>query len=157
LLELSQAGCANICIEVPDSAPFTSFLAGQEITPPVCHASPTFKGALVHDNTLVPEGTTEDYPAPEGVIEDSACNALNLGVEFFSSFLSPNSGVTLFSLSSFALSFQLQTSIAAGVRVMYKPKPKSHGCCIMPKHISLSDVECSSRSVPDFGSRFNSV
>jgi hypothetical protein len=26
------------------------------------------------------------------------CNALNLGVEFFSSFLSPNSGVTLFSL-----------------------------------------------------------
>jgi hypothetical protein len=83
LLELSQAGCANICIEVPDSAPFTSFLAGQEITPPVCHASPTFKGALVHDNTLVPEGTTEDYPAPEGVIEDSACNALNLGVEFF--------------------------------------------------------------------------
>jgi hypothetical protein len=25
-------------------------------------------------------------------------NALNLGVEFFSSFLSPNSGVTLFSL-----------------------------------------------------------
>ena len=29
---------------------------------------------------------------------------------------------------------------------MYKPKPKCHGCCIMPKHISLSDVECSSRS-----------
>jgi hypothetical protein len=25
------------------------------------------------------------------------------------------------------------------------------------EHISLSDVECSSRSVPDFGSRFNSV
>jgi hypothetical protein len=40
---------------------------------------------------------------------------------------------------------------------MYKPKPKCHGCCIMPKHISLSDVECSSRSVPDFGSRFNSA
>jgi hypothetical protein len=29
------------------------------------------------------------------------CNTLNLGVEFFSSFLSPNSGVTLFSLSPF--------------------------------------------------------
>ena len=29
----------------------------------------------------------------------SSCNALNLGVEFFSSFLSPNSGVTLFSLT----------------------------------------------------------
>jgi hypothetical protein len=85
------------------------------------------------------------------------CNALNLGVEFFSSFLSPNSGVTLFSLSPFAASSQFQTSIAAGVRVMYKTKPKSHRCCIMPKHISLSDVECSSRSVPDFGSRFNSV
>ena len=85
------------------------------------------------------------------------CNALNLGVEFFSSFLSPNSGVTLFSLSPFALSSQLQTSIAAGVRVMYKPKPKCHGCCIMPKRISLSDDECSSRSVPDFDSRFKSV
>jgi hypothetical protein len=33
--------------------------------------------------------------APRG---DFGCNALNLGVEFFSSFLSPNSGVTLFSL-----------------------------------------------------------
>jgi hypothetical protein len=64
----------------------------------------------------------------------SYCNALNLGVEFFSSFLSPNSGVTLFSLSPFAPSSQFQTSIAAGVRVMYKPKPKCHGCCIMPKH-----------------------
>jgi hypothetical protein len=29
------------------------------------------------------------------VVEE--CNALNLGVEFFSSFYSPNSGVTLFS------------------------------------------------------------
>jgi hypothetical protein len=85
------------------------------------------------------------------------CNALNLGVEFFSSFLSPNSGVTLFSLSPFAPSSQFQTSIAASARVMYKPKPKSHGCCIMPKRISLPDDECSSRSVPDFGSRFNSV
>src|SRR5699024_5692385 len=70
---------------------------------------------------------------------------------------SPNSGVTLFSLSPFAPSSQFQTSIAACVRVMYKPKPKCHECCIMPKHISLSDVVCSSRSVPDFGSRFKSV
>jgi hypothetical protein len=93
---------------------------------------------------LIPSGT-------------SVCNALNLGVEFFSSFLSPNSGVTLFSLSPFAPSSQIQTSIAAGVCVMYKPKPKCHGYCIMPKLISLSDVECLSRSVPDFGSRFNSV
>jgi hypothetical protein len=85
------------------------------------------------------------------------CNTLNLGVEFFSSFLSPNSGVTLFSLSPFAPSSQFQTSIAAGVRVMYKPKPKCHGCCIMSKHISLSEVEGSSRSVPDFDSRFKSV
>jgi hypothetical protein len=30
------------------------------------------------------------------------CNALNLGVEFFSSFLSPNSGVTLFFSRSLA-------------------------------------------------------
>jgi hypothetical protein len=29
---------------------------------------------------------------------EAICNALNLGVEFFSSFLSPNSGITLFSL-----------------------------------------------------------
>jgi hypothetical protein len=42
------------------------------------------------------------------------------------------------------------TSIVTGVRVMYKPKPKCHGCCIMLKHISLSDVACSSRSVSDF-------
>jgi hypothetical protein len=107
-------------------------------------------------------GTTTNFSARMVLQGDSACyllscNALNLGVEFFSSFLSPNSGVTLFSLSPFAPSSQFQTSIATGVRVMYKPKPKCHGCCIMLKHISLSDVECSSRSVPDFDSRFNSV
>jgi hypothetical protein len=33
-----------------------------------------------------------------GRFGDQSCNALNLGVDFFSSFLSPNSGVTLFSL-----------------------------------------------------------
>jgi hypothetical protein len=48
------------------------------------------------------------------------CNALNLGVEFFSSFHSPNSGVTLFSLSVSLPSSQFQTSIVTGVRVMYK-------------------------------------
>jgi hypothetical protein len=36
---------------------------------------------------------------------------------------------------------------------MYKPKPKCHGCCIIPKRTSLSDVACSSRSVSDFGWR----
>jgi hypothetical protein len=81
----------------------------------------------------------------------SDCNALNLGVEFF----------LLFShqirVAPFAPSSQFQTSIATSARVMYKPKPKCHGCCIMPKHFSLSDVECLSRSVPDFDSRFNSV
>jgi hypothetical protein len=46
-----------------------------------------------------------DILAPDliGLIEYSyqqgaSCNTLNLGVGFFSSFLSPNSGVTLFSL-----------------------------------------------------------
>jgi hypothetical protein len=33
------------------------------------------------------------HPEKANVVAD--CNALNLGVEFFSSFLSPNSGVTL--------------------------------------------------------------
>jgi hypothetical protein len=36
---------------------------------------------------------------------------------------------------------------------MYKTKPKCHGCCIMPKRTSLSDVACSSRSISDFGWR----
>jgi hypothetical protein len=35
------------------------------------------------------------------------CNALNLGVDFFSSFLSPNSGVTL----SFSLFFSLSLDL----------------------------------------------
>jgi hypothetical protein len=87
----------------------------------------------------------------------SYCNALNLGVEFFLLFSHQIRALLSFLFPPFALSSQLQTSIVTGVRVMYKPKPKSHGCCIMPKRISLSDVECSSRSVPDFGSRFNSV
>jgi hypothetical protein len=83
------------------------------------------------------------------------CNALNLGVDFFLLFPHQIRALLSFLFSRFAPSSQFQTSIATGVRVMYKPKPKCHGCCIMPKHISLSDVECSSHSVPDFGSRFN--
>jgi hypothetical protein len=79
------------------------------------------------------------------------CNALNLGVEFFLLFSHQIRALLSVLFSPFAPSSQFQTSIATGVRVMYKPKPKCHGCCIMPKHISLSDVECSSRSVPDFG------
>jgi hypothetical protein len=71
LLELSEAEGAHICIEVPDGAPSTSFMAGKEITPPVCHASPTFKDDLIHENTLIPEGADEGYPAPEGVTEDN--------------------------------------------------------------------------------------
>jgi hypothetical protein len=54
LLELPEAGGANVRIEVPDGAPSTSFLVGQEITPPVCHASPTLEGALVRENTPAP-------------------------------------------------------------------------------------------------------
>jgi hypothetical protein len=83
------------------------------------------------------------------------CNALNLGVEFFLLFSHQIRALLSFLFPRFAHSSQFQISIAIGVRVMYKPK--CHGCCIMPKHISLSDVECSSRSVPDFDLRFNSV
>ena len=54
LLELSEAGGADIRIEVPDCAPSASFLAGQEITLLVCHASPAFKGALIRENTPAP-------------------------------------------------------------------------------------------------------
>jgi hypothetical protein len=85
------------------------------------------------------------------------CNALNLGVEFFLLFSHQIRALLSFLFPCFAHSSQFQTSIVTGVRVMYKPKPKCHGCCIMPKHISWSDVECSSRSVPDFDLRFNSV
>ena len=56
LLELSEAGGADIRMEVPDCAPSASFLAGQEMTPLVCHAPPTFKGTLIRENTLVLEG-----------------------------------------------------------------------------------------------------
>jgi hypothetical protein len=85
------------------------------------------------------------------------CNALNLGVDFFLLFSHQIRALLSFLFPCFAHSSQFQTIIVTGVRVMYKPKPKCHGCCIMPKHISLSDVECSSRSVPDFDSRFNFV
>jgi hypothetical protein len=85
------------------------------------------------------------------------CNALNLGVEFFLLFSHQIRALLSFLFPRFAHSSQFQTSIVTGVRVMYKPKPKCHGCCIMPKHVSWSDVECSSRSVLDFDLRFNSV
>jgi hypothetical protein len=85
------------------------------------------------------------------------CNALNLGVEFFLLFSHQIRALLSFLFPRLLLLPNFKTSITACVRVMYKPKPKCHGCCIMPKHISLSDVVCSSRSVPDFGSRFKSV
>jgi hypothetical protein len=62
------------------------------------------------------------------------CNALNLGVEFFLLFSHQIRALFSFLFPRFAHSSQFQTSIVTGVRVMYKPKPKCHGCCIMPKH-----------------------
>ena len=53
-------------------------------------------------------------------VPDDGCNALNLGVEFFSSFLSPNSGVTLsFSLfPSLDLDlFQIYSGVRLGIPV----------------------------------------
>jgi hypothetical protein len=70
LLELSKAGGDDVRTEVPDSAPFASFLAGQEITPPVCHASLALEVALVRENTLALEGVAEDGPAPKSVTKD---------------------------------------------------------------------------------------
>jgi hypothetical protein len=85
------------------------------------------------------------------------CNALNLGVEFFFFFSLTKFGCYSLFSSCFALSSQFQTSIVTGARVMYKPKPKCHGCCIMPKRISLFDVACSSRSISNFDSRLEPV
>jgi hypothetical protein len=42
--------------------------------------------------------------------------------------------------SRFAPSSQFQSSIATGVRIAYKQNLSCHGSCIMPNHISLSDV-----------------
>jgi hypothetical protein len=81
------------------------------------------------------------------------CNALNLGVEFFSSFHSPNSSVTLFSLPVSLPSSQFQTSIVTGVRVMYKQNlsvvdvascRSAFIClmsrvCLVPSRISIRD------------------
>jgi hypothetical protein len=55
---------------------------------------------------------------PDNFLSD--CNALNLGGRIFSSFLSPNSGVTLFSLPVSPPFSQFQTSILTGVHVVYK-------------------------------------
>jgi hypothetical protein len=70
LMELSEAGGADVGIEVLDGVPSASFLAGQETTPPVCHASLALEGALVCENTLAPKGATEDGLAPKDVSED---------------------------------------------------------------------------------------
>jgi hypothetical protein len=40
---------------------------------------------------------------------------------------------------------------------VYKQKPKCHGCCIIPMHISLSDIACSTRSVSVLSSRLEPV
>jgi hypothetical protein len=61
LLEPSEAGCADIRIEVLGGAPSASLLAGQEITQAVSHASSTFEGGLICEDTLVPEVTHEGY------------------------------------------------------------------------------------------------
>jgi hypothetical protein len=50
-----------------------------------------------------------------------------LGVEFFSSFLSPNSGVTLFSLPVSPPFSPFQTRIVTGVRVVYKQNLSAMG------------------------------
>jgi hypothetical protein len=102
-------------------------------------------------------GTRCDYqiPAADNPGRDT-CNALNLGVEFFFFSLTKFGRYSLFS-SGFALSSQFQTSIVTSVRVVYEQRPKCHGCCIMPKHISLSEIACSSRSVSVFGSRLEPV
>jgi hypothetical protein len=54
------------------------------------------------------------------LISLTLCNALNLGGRIFSYFLSPNSGVTLFSLPVSLLLPKFKTSIVTGVRVMYE-------------------------------------
>jgi hypothetical protein len=71
LLELPEAGDAGIRVEVPDDVPSASLLAGQEITRAVSHASSTFEGCLICEDTSVPNVTREGYPAPEGTIEDN--------------------------------------------------------------------------------------
>jgi hypothetical protein len=67
-----------------------------------------------------------------------SCNALNLGVEFFLLFTHQIQALLSF-FSRFAPSFQFQSDIATGVRVMCKQNLSGHECCIMPNHISLSD------------------
>jgi hypothetical protein len=66
-----------------------------------------------------------------------------LGVEFYLPFYSPNSGVTLF--SRFAPSSQFQSSIATGVRVKCKQKPKLSWVLHHAKAYFLSDVVFKSR------------
>jgi hypothetical protein len=60
------------------------------------------------------------------------CNALNLGVEFFLLFSHQIRALLSFLFPRLLPLPQFQTSIVTSVRVMYKPKPNCHGCCIMP-------------------------
>jgi hypothetical protein len=92
-----------------------------------------------------------DFPSLGGWVY--LCNTLNLGVDFFSSFLSPNLGVTLFSLPVSPLFFPISNQYGDKCPCRVRTKPKCHGCCIMPKRTSLSDVACSSHSISDFGWR----
>jgi hypothetical protein len=71
LLEIRKAGDAGIHVEVLDDVPSASLLVGQEIIRAVSHASSTFEGCLICEDTLVPDITREGYPAPEGTIEDN--------------------------------------------------------------------------------------
>jgi hypothetical protein len=62
-----------------------------------------------------------------------------LEVEFFSSFLLTK--FRRYSLFFFCFApSQFQSNIATGVRVMCKQNLSGHECCIIPNHISLSDV-----------------
>ena len=71
LLELPEAGGVGIRVEVLDDVPSASILTGQEITWAVSHASLTFEGGLIREDTSVPAVTCDGYLAPEGSIEDN--------------------------------------------------------------------------------------
>jgi hypothetical protein len=91
LSKLPENEGAVIRTEVPDDTPSASNPVEQEITRTISHASSTFEGGLIHENTSVPnvacqsfsapvgtiegasapKGVTEDNPAPEGAAEDN--------------------------------------------------------------------------------------
>jgi hypothetical protein len=68
-----------------------------------------------------------------------ACNALNLGVEFFLLF-THQIQVLLPFLFPFRSFFPISKQNSDWCPYRVKTKPKCHGCCIMLKHISLPDV-----------------